>query len=149
MQCIVQASKSVMTAHTDLRRSSCLRFILQNLIQCSLVSHPEQGVYSLPSVLNCLYFFVTDCISSLSLQAQEIFLFPRTSRSLMGPTQRPIQSVSTAFSPEVKRPGREADHSPPSSVGVKNEWSCTAAALYIFMPWVGTLPFLKFSVFPV
>jgi hypothetical protein len=28
------------------------------------------------------------------------------------------------FHPEVKRPGREADHSPPSSAEVKNAWSC-------------------------
>jgi hypothetical protein len=26
----------------------------------------------------------------------------------------------------VKRPGREADHSPPSSAEVKNAWSCTS-----------------------
>jgi hypothetical protein len=28
--------------------------------------------------------------------------------------------------PGVKRPGREADHSPPSSVEVKNAWSYTS-----------------------
>jgi hypothetical protein len=28
--------------------------------------------------------------------------------------------------PGVKRPGREADHSPPSSAEVKNEWSYTS-----------------------
>jgi hypothetical protein len=31
-----------------------------------------------------------------------------------------------AFSLAVKRPGREADHSPPSSAEVKNAWSCTS-----------------------
>jgi len=30
------------------------------------------------------------------------------------------QSVTGALSSEVKRPGREADHSPPSSAEVKN-----------------------------
>jgi hypothetical protein len=31
-----------------------------------------------------------------------------------------------ALSLEVKRPGHEAHHSPPSSVEVKNEWSYTS-----------------------
>jgi hypothetical protein len=38
-----------------------------------------------------------------------------------GPTQPPIQWVPGALSLGVKRPGREADHSPPSSAEVK-EW---------------------------
>jgi hypothetical protein len=33
----------------------------------------------------------------------------------LGPTQPPIQWVPGALSSEVKRPGREADHSPPTS----------------------------------
>jgi hypothetical protein len=37
----------------------------------------------------------------------------------MESTQPPIQWVSGAFSPGVKRPGREADHSPPASAEVK------------------------------
>jgi hypothetical protein len=30
------------------------------------------------------------------------------------------------FSLEVKQPGHEADHTPPSSTEVKNAWSCTS-----------------------
>jgi hypothetical protein len=37
----------------------------------------------------------------------------------MGPTQPPIQWKTGALSLGVKRPGREADHSPPSSIEVK------------------------------
>jgi hypothetical protein len=37
-----------------------------------------------------------------------------------------IQSVPGALSVGVKRPGREANHSPPSSSEVKNEWSYTS-----------------------
>jgi hypothetical protein len=37
----------------------------------------------------------------------------------MGPTQPPIQWVPGDLSLGVKRPGREADHSPPSSAEVK------------------------------
>jgi hypothetical protein len=42
-----------------------------------------------------------------------IFLFTTVSRTALGPTQPPIQRVSGALSLGVKRPGREADHSPP------------------------------------
>jgi hypothetical protein len=42
-----------------------------------------------------------------------------TSILVLGPTQPPIQWVPGALSLGVKLPGREADHSPPSSVEVK------------------------------
>jgi hypothetical protein len=42
----------------------------------------------------------------------------------LGFTQPPIQWVPEAFSPGVKRPGREADHSPPNSAEVKKMWTC-------------------------
>jgi hypothetical protein len=35
----------------------------------------------------------------------------------------------------VKRPGREADHSPSSIAEVKNAWSYTSAPSYAFMAW--------------
>jgi hypothetical protein len=35
----------------------------------------------------------------------------------------------------VKRPGCEADHSPPSSAEVKNAWSYTSTPQYVFMEW--------------
>jgi hypothetical protein len=37
--------------------------------------------------------------------------------------------------PEVKRPGHEADHLPPSSAEVKNVCSYTSTPPYIFMLW--------------
>jgi hypothetical protein len=48
-----------------------------------------------------------------------IFLFTIASRTALGPTQPPIQLVPVALSLGVKQPGREADHSPPSSAEVK------------------------------
>jgi hypothetical protein len=42
-----------------------------------------------------------------------------SSRPPLGPTQPPIQWVPGALSPGMKRPGREADHSPPTSAEVK------------------------------
>jgi hypothetical protein len=48
------------------------------------------------------------------------FPFSVMSRSALGPTQSPVQWIPKALSPEVKRPGRVADHSPPYSAEVKN-----------------------------
>jgi hypothetical protein len=45
------------------------------------------------------------------------------SRPALGPTQPPIEWVLGAVSLGVKRQGREADHSPPSSAEVKNVFS--------------------------
>jgi hypothetical protein len=50
----------------------------------------------------------------------KIFLSFIASRPALGPTQPPIQWVPGALSPGVKWYGHEADHSPPSSVKVKN-----------------------------
>jgi hypothetical protein len=43
-----------------------------------------------------------------------------------GPTQSPTRKAPEALTPKVKRPGREADHSPPSSAVVKKAWSYTS-----------------------
>jgi hypothetical protein len=48
-----------------------------------------------------------------------IFLFTTASRPVLGPTQPPIQWVPGALSLGIKWPGREADHSLPSSAEVK------------------------------
>jgi hypothetical protein len=48
-----------------------------------------------------------------------IFLFTTASRTALWPTQPPIQWVPGDLYLGVKRLGREADHSPPSSAVVK------------------------------
>jgi hypothetical protein len=58
-----------------------------------------------------------------SLQGLVIFFFTTASRTVLGPTQPPIQCVTGTLFLGVKRPGREADHSPPSNAEVKNAWS--------------------------
>jgi hypothetical protein len=50
------------------------------------------------------------------------FLFCTSSRPALGSTHPPIQWVLGALSAGVKRPGREADYSPPSSSEVKKMW---------------------------
>jgi hypothetical protein len=69
-----------------------------------------------------------------SWQGLGIFLFTTVSRTALGPTQPPIQWVLGALSLGVKRPGREADLSPPSSAKV-NAWSYTSTPPYVFMAW--------------
>jgi hypothetical protein len=51
-----------------------------------------------------------------------------------GETQdRPLGIKPCQHHPGVKQPGREADHSPPSSAEVKNTWIYTTTPLYVFM----------------
>jgi hypothetical protein len=64
-----------------------------------------------------------------SRRGLEIFLFTTASRTALGPTQPPIQWVPEALSLGVKRSGREADYSPPSSVEVK-----VCVKLYLHSP---------------
>jgi hypothetical protein len=45
----------------------------------------------------------------------------------------PIQWVPGALSSGVKRPGREVDHSPPTSAEVKKMWIYTSTPSYAFM----------------
>jgi hypothetical protein len=54
-----------------------------------------------------------------SQQGLGIYLFTTASRTALRPTQPPIQWVPGAISLGVKWPGREADHTPPSSTKVK------------------------------
>jgi hypothetical protein len=55
-------------------------------------------------------------------RGQRIFPLASVSRPALGPTQHPVQWVPGVLSPGVKtRPGRDVDHSPPSSAEVENE----------------------------
>jgi hypothetical protein len=51
------------------------------------------------------------------------FLFTTVSRTALGPTQPPIPWVPGALTLGINLPGREANHSPPSSAEVKNSCS--------------------------
>jgi hypothetical protein len=68
-----------------------------------------------------------------SAGAGNFFFLPTTaSRTALGPSRPPIQWETGPLSLGVKRPGREADHSPPSSAEVKNarSYSPTTSILY-------------------
>jgi hypothetical protein len=64
-----------------------------------------------------------------------LILFAAASRRALGPTQPHIQWVSGALTLGIKRPGREADHSPPSSSEIKIVWSYTSTPPKVFMAW--------------
>jgi hypothetical protein len=56
-------------------------------------------------------------------QRQRMFPLTSVSRPALGPTQPPIHTVGTrgSFPGGIVQPGRDADHSPPSSAKVKKE----------------------------
>jgi hypothetical protein len=68
--------------------------------------------------------------SSISGRGERIFPLSSVSIPALGPTQPPVQWVPGGPFPSAKaRPGRDADHSPPSSAEVENEWE-----LYLLSP---------------
>jgi hypothetical protein len=58
---------------------------------------------------------------SIPSKDRKTFLYSTASRLVLGRTQPPTRWVPRALSPEVKRPGRENGHSPPSSAEIKND----------------------------
>jgi hypothetical protein len=69
-----------------------------------------------------------------SWQGQGFFSSPpHPDRIWVPPTQLPIQWVPAESFPGVKRPGREADHSPPSSTEVNNACRYISTPPYVFM----------------
>jgi hypothetical protein len=70
-----------------------------------------------------------------SRQEVGIFLFTTESRPALRPTQPAIQWVRVALTLGLKRPGGEADHSPPSSAEVKNVYTYTSIPQYAFVAW--------------
>jgi hypothetical protein len=66
-----------------------------------------------------------------SRKEQEIFLFSTASRSALEPIQPSTEWVPGTVSPQVKRPGREDDLSPPSSAEVKNDGAIPPLPIYL------------------
>jgi hypothetical protein len=57
------------------------------------------------------------------------YLIATASISALGPIQPPVEWVTWALTPRVKRPERETDHLPPSGAEFKNVWQYTSAPL--------------------
>jgi hypothetical protein len=63
------------------------------------------------------------------------FLFSTSSIPALRFTQLPIQWVRGLFSPGIKQPESEADHSPPASAEVKKMGIYTSTSPHFFMAW--------------
>jgi hypothetical protein len=82
-----------------------------------------------------IYIFVYLAVCLLSI-VYSLFIVPEFVYIMaLWPTQPPTQWIPGALSLGVKRPGGEANHSPPSSAEVKNAWSYTSTPQYVFMAW--------------
>jgi hypothetical protein len=67
------------------------------------------------------------------LVGSRIFPSPRRPNRLWGPPSLLSNCYRGAFFRGVKRSGREADHSPPTSAKVKNMWMYTSTPPYAFI----------------
>jgi hypothetical protein len=70
---------------------------------------------------------------SSSLVRVKNFFFYMLSRPALGSTQPPIHWVPWALSPGVKRQGRQADHSPPTSAEFRKILIYASTPRYAFM----------------
>jgi hypothetical protein len=61
------------------------------------------------------------------------FRFSMPSIPSLGSTQSPIQWISVASSPGIKRPGREAGRSPPTRAEVKKTFIYTSTPPYLYI----------------
>jgi hypothetical protein len=96
---------------------------LRNMVGNTLLAaNPEIAHISLMVMKYDLHTFIRQCISwdSTSGWGKKIFLFSTASRTVLRPTQPPIQFVPGDLSLRVKQPTCEADHSCPSSAEIKN-----------------------------
>jgi hypothetical protein len=71
--------------------------------------------------------------SSIPGMGRDTSLFAIASRPALEPKEPPMKLVQGSVSPGIKRLGREADHSSPSSAEVKNRCSYTSTPPYVFV----------------
>jgi hypothetical protein len=104
--------------------ASCIYHILQTM----------KGLHSSVGIVTD-YGLDYRMIGFYSRRGLGIFLFTTMSIPALGLTQPPIQQISGVPTLWVNRPGREADHSPPSSADVKE-----FVEIYLYSPsaWLNT-----------
>jgi hypothetical protein len=129
--------------------------VIYNVTQCSLVhvskkpalySHHNLSLFQISTsvlwsqeaaiVQHSVYRRATGWTAGVRfLAGARYFFLLRSVQTVLGPTQRSIQWMPGAHAPEVKRPGRETSHSPPSNSKFKEWWSHTSTPSYIVMAW--------------
>jgi hypothetical protein len=92
-------------------------FYLVIIISCCY--HKSEGAVIAQSVYRWAMGWTIGVLGFDSRRRLGIFLFTTASRTVLGPTQPPIKWVPRALPLGVKRPGREADNSFPSSADFK------------------------------
>ena len=75
---------------------------------------------------------------------QKYHFFTKSPERALGLTRPRIQWVSRVLSSEIKRPGRETDHTP-SSTDVKNKRSHISVPPYAFKACTRTVPFSYYA----
>lgn len=68
----------------------------------------------------------TDVSSAIPVRDRRCFFSPKHPGLFWGPPSPLLSGSWRVLSPMVNWPGYEADHSPPCSAAVKNEWSYTS-----------------------
>jgi hypothetical protein len=106
--------------------------ILSSHLCLGLPNHSLQLIY-------CMHFHIHSAVGIATgygldgrgsiLGRDKTCLFSTASRIALGPSSLLPNGYRGALSPGVKRPGREADNSPPTSAEVKNTWIYT----HVFM----------------
>jgi hypothetical protein len=78
------------------------------------------------------------------------FVVLKISKAVLGTIHPPVQWIQGGWVGVgvVKRPVRDADHSPPFSAPIKNEWSLTSTRLYAYMAFALTALLLRICTVP-
>jgi len=90
-----------------------------------IYTHWGMDIYPSPSTPSWCGAQLTGCLDYLGFESRQglgIFLFATASRPALWTTQAPTQWILWVISLGVKRQGREAYHSLPSSSEVKTAW---------------------------
>lgn len=96
------------------------------------------------------FIIKTNNIYSNLCWLQKVYLSSELSILVLGPTQPPLQWVSSTLSPGLKWLGCETDQSLPLNVKVTNDWSHTYTFPCAFITFrETTLPWLHSCLYPV
>jgi hypothetical protein len=108
--------------------TTCLPRILPSPFRSFKITLSNSFPYDTYTCISCIPWTI-GVLGFDSRRRLRILLFTTAFKTALGPTRPPIQWVTGSLSLGIKRPGREADHSPPSSAEAKE-----CVELYIQSP---------------